>query len=82
MQARLSTHASPHVCVDRCAPGPACYCYSQEYGGYPRMISEHLGKCLTEEQRARWVALLVQSAHEAGLPNDAEFRSAFGSYIE
>jgi CDGSH-type Zn-finger protein/truncated hemoglobin YjbI len=60
--------------------GPTCY--SHEYGGYPRMISQHVGKCLTDEQRARWVALLMKSAAEAGLPNDAEFRSAFGSYIE
>jgi CDGSH-type Zn-finger protein/truncated hemoglobin YjbI len=56
--------------------------YSQEYGGYPRMISQHAGRGLTEEQRGRWVALLLQSAHDAGLPNDAEFRSALGSYIE
>ena len=28
------------------------------------------------------VALLLQSASEAGLPNDAEFRSAFQAYIE
>jgi CDGSH-type Zn-finger protein/truncated hemoglobin YjbI len=60
--------------------GPKCY--SEEYGGYPRMISEHVGKCLTEEMRARWVKLLFQSAQEAGLPNDAEFRSAFHAYIE
>jgi truncated hemoglobin YjbI/uncharacterized Fe-S cluster protein YjdI len=60
--------------------GPSCY--SDEYGGYTRMISQHVGKGLTEEQRARWVALLTRSGHEAGLPNDAEFRSAFGSYIE
>jgi hypothetical protein len=46
------------------------------------MISQHVGKCLTEEQRTRWVALLLQSANEAGLPNDPEFRSAFSSYIE
>jgi CDGSH-type Zn-finger protein/truncated hemoglobin YjbI len=59
--------------------GPKCY--SEEYGGYPRMLSQHLGKCLTEEMRARWVALLLQSAHEAGLPNDPEFRSAFQAYI-
>jgi CDGSH-type Zn-finger protein/truncated hemoglobin YjbI len=57
-------------------------CYSQEYGGYPRMLSQHLGKSLTEPMRARWVALLLQSAREAGLPNDAEFRSAFQAYIE
>lgn len=56
--------------------------YTEEYGGYTRMISQHLGKCLTEEQRARWVTLLLQSARDAGLPNDAEFRSAFGAYIE
>ena len=60
--------------------GPKCY--SQEYGGYTRMITQHVGKCLTEEQRTRWVALLLQSAREAGLPNDPEFRSAFSSYIE
>jgi CDGSH-type Zn-finger protein/truncated hemoglobin YjbI len=56
--------------------------YSTEYGGYTRMISQHLGKQITEEKRARWVALLQQAAAEAGLPNDPEFRSAFGSYIE
>jgi len=56
--------------------------YSDEYGGYPRMISQHVGKCLTEEWRARWVTLMIQSAQEAGLPNDAEFRSAFSSYLE
>jgi truncated hemoglobin YjbI len=60
--------------------GPAYY--SAEYGGYPRMVSQHLGRCLTEESRARWVALMAQSASEAGLPNDAEFRSAFVSYLE
>jgi CDGSH-type Zn-finger protein/truncated hemoglobin YjbI len=56
--------------------------YSTQYGGYPRMISQHLGKQITEEKRARWVELLQQAAAEAGLPNDPEFRSAFGSYIE
>jgi CDGSH-type Zn-finger protein/truncated hemoglobin YjbI len=56
--------------------------YSGTYGGYPRMISQHLGKEITEEKRARWVALLTLSAQEAGMPNDPEFRSTFGSYIE
>jgi CDGSH-type Zn-finger protein/truncated hemoglobin YjbI len=56
--------------------------YSTHYGGYTRMISEHAGKCITEEMRSRWVALLLQSAKEAGLPNDPEFRAAFQSYIE
>ena len=56
--------------------------YSREFGGYPQMVAQHLGKCLTEELRARWVALMSRSASEAGLPNDAEFRSAFVSYLE
>jgi CDGSH-type Zn-finger protein/truncated hemoglobin YjbI len=56
--------------------------YSDEYGGYSRMISQHIGKGLTEERRARWVALILQSAQEVGLPADPEWRSAFGAYIE
>jgi CDGSH-type Zn-finger protein/truncated hemoglobin YjbI len=60
--------------------GPRCY--SEEHGGYDRMVSQHLGKDLTERQRARWVELMRRSSHEAGLPNDAEFRSAFESYLE
>jgi CDGSH-type Zn-finger protein/truncated hemoglobin YjbI len=56
--------------------------YSETYGGYDRMISQHLGKALTEEMRARWVQLICQSAQEAGLPADAEFQAAFRSYIE
>lgn len=56
--------------------------YSKAYGGYNRMLSQHINKLLTEEQRARWVMLLSRSATEAMLPNDAEFKSAFGSYIE
>ncbi len=39
-------------------------------------------QAMTEEQRARWVALLGQAAQEAGLPTDPEFRSAFTSFIE
>jgi CDGSH-type Zn-finger protein/truncated hemoglobin YjbI len=56
--------------------------YSEGYGGYPRMVSQHIGKGLTEDKRARWVTLILQSAQEAGLPADPEFRSAFSSYIE
>ena len=56
--------------------------YSQRYGGYARMISQHIGKHLTEPQRARWITLLVRSADEAGLPSDPEFRAAFAAYLE
>ncbi|GAA1693665.1 hypothetical protein GCM10009765_48650 [Fodinicola feengrottensis] len=56
--------------------------YSTEHGGYSRMISQHVGKNLTAPQRARWVQLISQSAEDAGLPADAEFRAAFVAYLE
>jgi truncated hemoglobin YjbI len=56
--------------------------YTEDYGGYDRMVSQHLGKALTEEQRARWASLMIQSATEAGLPTDPEFRAAFVAYLE
>jgi CDGSH-type Zn-finger protein/truncated hemoglobin YjbI len=56
--------------------------YSDTYGGYDRMISQHLGKALTEQQRARWVELISLSAQQAGLPSDPEFQAAFRSYLE
>ena len=46
--------------------GPAVY--TEEHGGYPHMLAKHLGLALTEEQRARWVALITPAADDAGLP--------------
>jgi hemoglobin len=60
--------------------GPARY--SEEHGGYPHMLSKHLGLAITERQRFRWVQLIAQAADDAGLPDDPEFRSAFLAYIE
>jgi CDGSH-type Zn-finger protein/truncated hemoglobin YjbI/ferredoxin len=56
--------------------------YSERYGGYERMVSQHLGKAIREEQRARWVELLCKSADDAGLPADPEWRAAFVGYLE
>ncbi len=56
--------------------------YTNERGGYPHMLARHLGRALTEQQRARWVRLLGEAADEAGLPADPEFRSAFVAYLE
>lgn len=56
--------------------------YTQERGGFAAMRSRHVGKDIQPEQRARWVALLLQAADEVGLPDDAEFRSAFVGYVE
>jgi CDGSH-type Zn-finger protein/truncated hemoglobin YjbI len=56
--------------------------YSERYGGYERMMGQHLGKHLSEEQRARWVQLITRAADDAKLPADPEFRAAFVSYLE
>jgi hemoglobin len=60
--------------------GPSAY--SETRGGYHHMVTQHLGKAITEPQRRRWVALLMDAADDAGLPGDPEFRAAFASYIE
>jgi hypothetical protein len=46
------------------------------------MVSQHVGKALREEQRARWVELLCRSADDAKLPTDPEWRAAFVAYLE
>lgn len=46
------------------------------------MVAKHMGRGITEPQRRRWVNLIQDAADEAGLPTDAEFRSAFLAYVE
>jgi hypothetical protein len=46
------------------------------------LIAHGAGADLTGPARTRWASLKHQCADEAGLPGDAEFRSAFASYIE
>ncbi|MHB8417437.1 MAG: group II truncated hemoglobin [Myxococcales bacterium] len=56
--------------------------YSADLGGHPAMIRRHAGRNLSEEQRQRWLQMLLQSADDCGIPDDPEFRSAFVSYLE
>ncbi|MFI9768503.1 group II truncated hemoglobin [Streptomyces sp. NPDC052415] len=56
--------------------------YSDTQGGHGHMVAKHLGLAITEPQRRRWVNLIQDAADEAGLPTDAEFRSAFLAYVE
>jgi hemoglobin len=51
-------------------------------GGHATMVAHHLGRMLTEQQRTRWVQLLLASADAVGFPDDPEFRSAFVAYLE
>lgn len=56
--------------------------YSAEHGGHAHMASRHLGRRITEQQRRRWVDLLVDAADAVGLPSDPEFRAVFAYYVE
>jgi hemoglobin len=56
--------------------------YSEAGGSHAGMIARHLGRHLSEEQRRRWMALMLETADEVGLPNDPEFRSALVGYLE
>ncbi|MBT2745268.1 MULTISPECIES: group II truncated hemoglobin [unclassified Lysobacter] len=60
--------------------GPADY--SARHGGHPNMIRHHLNRHLSQEQRRRWVGLLLSTADELAMPDDPEFRSALVAYLE
>ena len=63
--------------------------YSQSYsdveqypGGAGKLISQGAGTDLSGPARDRWASLMLACVDEAGLPGDAQFRSAFASYVE
>jgi hemoglobin len=58
--------------------------YSQMYGDQAmiHVIGKHLNKHLTEEHRKRWMALILDSADEIGLPDDPEFRGVLVGHLE
>lgn len=60
--------------------GPARY--TEELGAYEHMLAKHRDLGITAEQRFRFAALMSLAADDAGLPDDAEFRSALVAYLE
>jgi hemoglobin len=56
--------------------------YSREHGGHPHMIRQHLNRHLSHAQRRAWLALLLDTADQLGMPDDPEFRSALVGYLE
>lgn len=56
--------------------------YSEQLGGYERMLAHHRGLGITAEQRFRFATLMSHAADDAGLPADPEFRAAFVGYVE
>jgi hemoglobin len=56
--------------------------YSEQLGGHAHMIAKHIGRALTEEQRKRWITMLLECADACAVPADPEFRSALVAYLE
>ena len=56
--------------------------YTDQLGGYHRMVTKHKDLAITPEQRGRFVTLMSLAADDAGLPADPEFRSALLAYLE
>ena len=56
--------------------------YTDELGGYEHMLAKHRNLSLTEAQRRRWVARILDAADHVGLPTDPDFRSTFVAYLE
>jgi hemoglobin len=83
--ARMSPDHPRHVAqfIAEVLGGPPTYSpLGGEHGGHARMVGHHLHRALTNEQRVRWVARLLETADDVGLPSDPEFRSAFVAYLE
>jgi truncated hemoglobin YjbI/uncharacterized Fe-S cluster protein YjdI/CDGSH-type Zn-finger protein len=60
--------------------GPATY--TDEHGGYERMLRKHRNLGLTEQQRRRWITRMADTADLVGLADDPGFRSTFIAYLE
>ncbi|MGH8866828.1 MAG: group II truncated hemoglobin [Actinomycetes bacterium] len=56
--------------------------YTDQLGGYARMLAHHRGLAITPEQRFRFASLMSLAADDARLPADPEFRAAFVGYVE
>lgn len=79
----MSPDHSRHVAhfIAQVFGGPPLYT-EEDLGSHASMVRHHVGKSLTEAQRRRWIALLLDSADEVGLADDPEFRSALVGYLE
>jgi len=56
--------------------------YTENGGSHFGMVKKHFQRNLKEVHRKRWMDLLLLTADELHLPDDAEFRSAFVGYLE
>jgi hemoglobin len=80
--AQMDPHHAEHVAkfVGQVFGGPEAY--TDGGGSHAHMIARHMHRHLTHEQRKRWIALLLETADDIGLPDDPEFRAALVGYLE
>jgi hemoglobin len=74
------SHTVAHF-VGEVLGGPRLYS-GDGHHSHSSMVAKHIGRHLTNEQRKRWVALLLDTADDLKLPDDPEFRSALVGYLE
>ncbi|SHG67542.1 hemoglobin [Chryseolinea serpens] len=81
--ANMSPEHSKHVAhfVAEVFGGPKAYTEG-DHGSHSNMVAHHIGKQLDDKKRKRWIALLLETADEVGLPDDPEFRSSLVGYLE
>ena len=60
--------------------GPARY--TDELGGFPKIVSVHRGRKITEPQRQRFVELFMAAVDQAGFADDEPFKKTVKSAIE
>lgn len=56
--------------------------YTDELGGYERMLAHHLNLDIRPDQRHRFASTMSLAADDADLPADPEFRAAIIGYLE
>jgi hemoglobin len=56
--------------------------YTDELGGYERMLAHHRNLAITPQQRLRFATTMSMAADDADLPGDPEFRAALVGYLE
>jgi hemoglobin len=80
--ASMNPHHAQHVAAFVTEVLGGAKDYSAAGGTHVGMICRHLEKKLTHAQRRAWMALLLDTADELGLPDDPEFRASFVGYLE
>jgi hemoglobin len=60
--------------------GPALF--TEELGGFEYIKNRHARLRITEEQRTRFVELMLRAGEEVGLPTDERFQTAWRTWVD